>query len=178
MCHRHATPAFAASDWSWVAPLLRRIAGEPGWYRALPEAERESLNARFWAEGRLKLEPWLGPRVRHQAITIRPGTRIAGCERRGDALRVHLDDGGEVDVDHVLYATGYKVNFPSVPLLAAGNLLDRVQCRDGFPVLDDSLQTTVPGLFVTSLPAARDFGLFFAFTAAVRASASIIGRAL
>jgi hypothetical protein len=40
------------------------------------------------------------------------------------------------------------------------------------------MQTTVPGLFVTSLPAARDFGLFFAFTAAVRASAHIVGRAL
>ena len=93
-------------------------------------------------------------------------------------MRVHLDDGGQVDVDHVLYATGYKVDFPSVPLLAAGNLLDRVQCRDGFPVLDNFLQTTVPGLFVTSLPAARDFGLFFAFTAAVRASASIVGGAL
>jgi hypothetical protein len=33
-------------------------------------------------------------------------------------------------------------------------------------------------VFVTSLPAAQDFGLFFAFTAAVRASARMVGRAL
>src|SRR5262249_23176578 len=64
------------------------------------------------------------------------------------------------------------------PLLATGTLLDRIARRDGFPVLDDALQTTVPGLFVTSLPATRDFGSFFAFTAAVRASARIIGRAI
>lgn len=84
----------------------------------------------------------------------------------------------EDEIDHVLYATGYKVNLQRVPLVAAGNLLDRIECRDGYPVLDTSLRTTVPGLFVTSLPAARDLGLFFAFTAAVRASARIVGRAI
>jgi hypothetical protein len=77
----------------------------------------------------------------------------------------------------VIYATGYKVDLTRVPLLAAGTVLDRIARRDGFPVLDDALQTTVPGLFVTSLPATRDFGAFFAFTAAARASARIIGRA-
>jgi cation diffusion facilitator CzcD-associated flavoprotein CzcO len=150
VCHRHETPSFARSDWSWVAPLLERIGGEPGWYRALPQPERHALSARFWAEGRLKLEPWLGPRVHHEAISIRPKTQV----------------------------TGYKVNLERVPFLAAGGLLDRIAIRDGFPVLDDTLQTSVPGLFVTSLPATRDFGLFFAFTAAVRASAHIVGRAL
>lgn len=78
----------------------------------------------------------------------------------------------------MLYATGYKVDMRRVPLLETGNLLQRIECRDGFPVLDNSLQTTVPGLFVTSLPASRDFGLFFGFTVAVRASARIVGRAI
>ena len=147
VCHRHETPAFVASDWSWVEPLLERIGNEPGWYRGLSDAERESLNARFWAEGRLKLEPWLGPRVHREAITIRPRTRVVGCEQRASALRVRLDTGETVEVDHVLYATGYKVDLERVPLLKAGNLLDRIACRDGSPVLDDYLQTTVPGLF-------------------------------
>ena len=75
-------------------------------------------------------------------------------------------------------ATGYKVNLQRVPFLKAGNLIGRIECRDGSPVLDNSLETTVPGLFITSLPATRDFGRFFAFTAAVRASARIVGRAL
>jgi lysine/ornithine N-monooxygenase len=178
VCHRHATPVFAASDWSWVGPLLERIGNEPGWYRGLSDAQRESLNARFWAEGRLKLEPWLGPRVDRAAITIRPRTSVVGCEPTASALRVRLNIGETVDVDHVVFATGYKVDLKRVGLLNAGNLIDRIACRGGSPVLDDYLQTTVPGLFVTSLPAAQDFGLFFAFTAAVRASARIVGHAL
>jgi thioredoxin reductase len=178
VCHRHETPAFVASDWSWVEPLLQRMGNEPGWYRAMPDAERAALNTRFWSEGRLKLEPWLGPRVHHESITIRPETVVLGSELTSTSVRVRLDTGDNVEVDHVLFATGYKVDLKRVSFLSAGNLLQRIQRRDGYPVLDDSLQTTVPGLFVTSLPAVREFGLFFAFTAAVRASARIVGRAL
>jgi cation diffusion facilitator CzcD-associated flavoprotein CzcO len=176
--HRHPTPSFVPSDWSWVGALLDRVGNEPGWYRGLPDAERKALDARFWGEGRLKLEPWLAPRLARDAIAIRPRTRVVGCEQSADALQVRLDAGDALEVDHVVLATGYKVDMRRVALLQAGNLRDRIVCRDGFPVLDDSLQTTVPGLFITRLPATRDFGLFFAFTAAVRASARIVGRAL
>ena len=177
VCHRHDIPSFTTSDWAWVDPLLERIGNEPGWYRGLPDAEREAFNLRFWTEGRLKLEPWLGPRVHRDMITIHPGTRLIGCEPSA-GLRIRFDTGDTVEVDHVLYATGYKVNLRRVALLERGNLLDRIECRDELPRLDDALQTTVPGLFVTSLPATRDFGLFFAFTAAVRASARIVARAI
>jgi hypothetical protein len=81
-------------------------------------------------------------------------------------------------VDHVLYATGYRVDLRRVGFLAAGNLLPRIKREDGFPLLDGTLQSTVPGLFLTSLPATGDFGLFFGFTVAVRASARMVGRAL
>ena len=178
VCHRHDTPDFVVSDWSWLDPLLERIGTEPDWYRGLPESEKKALNDRFWAEGRLRLEPWLGPRVRHDRITVFPRTHVVGCHQEGTTLRVRLDSQRVIDVDHALFATGYKVDLQRVSLLRAGNLLDRIACRDGSPVLDDSLQTSVPGLFITSLPAARDFGLFFAFTAAVRASAHLVGRAL
>ena len=99
-------------------------------------------------------------------------------EESAGALQVRLSTGVQLEVDHVLFATGYKVDLQRVPLLAAGDLLARIETRDGFPVLDTSLQTSIPGLYMTSLPAARDFGLFFAFTSSVRASARIIGRAL
>jgi cation diffusion facilitator CzcD-associated flavoprotein CzcO len=178
VCHRHDTPAFTRSDWSWVNPLLERMSEEPGWFRALPPEERDRLNSRFWTEGRLKLEPWLAPRLRHPAIHVRPHTSVEHAEESAGALRVHLSTGVRLDVDHVLFATGYMVDLQRIPLLADGDLLARIETRDGFPVLDTSLQTSVPGLYMTSLPAARDFGLFFAFTSSVRTSARIVGRAL
>ncbi len=95
VCHRHATPDFTTSDWSWVNPLLERMASDPGWYRRLSDSEREALNGRFWEEGRLKLEPWLGPRVHRDEITIRPRTSIVGSQPNGSSLHVQLNNGEE-----------------------------------------------------------------------------------
>ena len=91
---------------------------------------------------------------------------------------MQLDTGETLEVDRVRFATGDKVDLRRVPMLASGDLLERIRTQDGYPVLDSALQTSVPGLYMTSLPAARDFGLFFALTAAVCASAQILGRAL
>jgi hypothetical protein len=65
-----------------------------------------------------------------------------------------------------------------VPFLAAGNLLGDIDTRGGFPILDDHLQTSVPGLFVTSLAATQDFGSFFGFTVSARTAALLIAGAV
>jgi Pyridine nucleotide-disulphide oxidoreductase len=61
--HRHDPPAFEASHWSFVDELMDTTIRVPGWFRGLPAAERDAIAGRFWAEGRLKLEPWLTPRL-------------------------------------------------------------------------------------------------------------------
>jgi hypothetical protein len=47
--------------------------------------------------------------------------------------------------------------------LANGDGRKRLDSKNGFPVLDDHLQSNVPGLFFTSMCATQDFGPFFAF---------------
>ncbi len=175
--YRHETPAFTASDWSWVNLMVARMARRPAWFRELPDDERADLNQRFWREGRLKLEPWLAPRLAHPEIELLPKTNVAWCRSAGGALNIAFDDGRIRSVDHVLFATGYKVDMGRIPYLSP-RLRSEMSLDQGFPVLDTSLQTTAPGLYVTSLPATRAFGLFFGFTTAVRASAEIIGADL
>ena len=85
---------------------------------------------------------------------------------------------GEVTVDRVILATGYKPSLAQVPFLAAGNLLEAIAATNGSPVLDDAMESSVPGLFFTSMLATGTFGPFFAFTVSARASAYIIGRAV
>lgn len=177
--HRHPTPRFEASDWSWVSPMIHRMVEDPGWFRDLPAKERKALERRFWEEGRLKLEPWLAPRVRADRISVWPERSVVACRGSPEGeIAIELDDGETLAVDHVILATGYRVALDRLPYLAAGNLLTRVEIVDGSPRLDRSLQTSVPGLFITSMPATRDFGAFFAFTVSARASAKLVGRAL
>jgi hypothetical protein len=53
-----------------------------------------------------------------------------------------------------------------------------MQLKDGYPVLDKHLQSSVPGVFFTSMAATQAFGPFFAFTVSVVASTRIIGSFL
>jgi hypothetical protein len=103
---------------------------------------------------------------------------MAACkELPNGELEVSLD-GSTLVVDQIILATGYKVNVEQIPLLTNGNILAHLETRNGFPVLDEHFQSNIPGLFFTSMCATQDFGPFFAFTAAIRTSAQLIGSTL
>ncbi len=177
--HRHDSPAFQASDWSWVNPLVEAIADQPGWFRNLSPAEQDSVNHRLWAEGRLKVEPWLEARVNKASIKLWPNTQIIACDELATGeVAVTLDNRETLAVDQVILATGYKVNIDQVPFLAQGNILETLKIENGFPVLDEHFQTNIPGLFITSMAAVQGFGPFWGFTIAVRTSAKLIGQAI
>jgi thioredoxin reductase len=177
--HRHDSPAFAEADWSWINPLNDAMVDNPGWFRNLSPEEKEAVNYRFWAEGRLKIELWLESRVMKETVKIWPDSQVVSCnELPGGDLTVELDNGERLTVDHVILATGYKVKIDQIPFLACGNILHKLKTSHGYPVLDEHLQTNIPGLFITSMAAAQDFGSFFAFTVSVRTSAKLIGQAI
>ena len=129
----------------------------------------------MWSEGRLKIEPWLEPRLRSERVKVWPHTELASCVAKDSGeFEVKLTNGEVTSIDKIVLATGYKVDIARLPVLASGNLLEQIETRNGFPVLDDHFETTVPGLFITSMPAVQDFGPFFGFTNSVRTSAQLI----
>jgi thioredoxin reductase len=178
MVYRHDTPAFEESDWSWVPEIVAATVDEPGWWRALSPDEQRVLEERLWGEGRLRLEPWLAERIARDDVTLHPNRRIVragpGAER---SLACELDDGTVLQADRVILATGYRADLARLRYLTSG-LLREIEAIDGLPVLDESFGTSVPGLYMTSFLAVRDFGPFMAFTVAARASGRIIGNAL
>jgi len=159
--YRHDTPEFTASDWSFVDGLMDLTATVPGWFRHLPAEEQEAVTRRFWAEGRLKLEPWLTPRLDKPSVHRWPRASVTTCRELPDRIEVGLSDGTRLVVDHIVLATGYKPDMRKVPYLSG--VVDDMELADGFPVLDEHFQSSVPGLFVTGFPATRDFGPFFGF---------------
>ena len=177
--HRHESPKFAEADWSWVPPLVDGMVNAPAWFRGLPQEEKDAIVKRMWGEGRLKVEPWLEKRVMKPNRSIHQKAGLVSCNVRTDgALDVKLDNGDAFVVDDVILATGYKVELERLPFLKNGNLFDKIEVKNGFPVLDPHFQTTAKGLYFTSMSAGQDFGPFFGFTVSVRASAKIIGNAL
>jgi FAD-dependent urate hydroxylase len=176
LTYRHVTPKFTEPDWSWTLPMARRLLDDHGWWRDLPSRDRQEIVDRFWATGRLTLEPWLDARVHRPNIHLHELTRIVAATRRPDrTLDVVLDDGKAINVHHVVLATGYRPDMRRVAFLDRASIVDALAVREGHPVLGAEFQTSLPGLYVTGLAATRDFGPFFGFTVASPIAARIIG---
>ena len=171
--HRHDPPSFETSHWEFFDELMDNTIRIPGWFRRLHAAERDAIARRFWAEGRLKLEPWLTPRLPEGIVHRRPRAAIATCrELPTGEIDVKLSGGERLTVDHVLLATGYKPNLANISYLRP--LLERITTTDGFPALDEHFQTSVRGLFMPGFVATRDFGPFFGFVRGCPAAAALI----
>jgi FAD-dependent urate hydroxylase len=172
--HRHDTPEFTASDWSFVDELLAHTRQTRGWFRRLPERERAAIVQRFWQVGRLQLEPWLADRIARDSVQLWPRAEPAAIDSGpGEAITVTLGDGTRLETDHVLLATGYRVDMRRVPYLP-----DDLHLADGCPVLDEDFQTSLAGLYIPGFPSTRDFGPFFGFVAGATTTAAMIGAAL
>jgi FAD-dependent urate hydroxylase len=175
--HRHEVPRFDRVSWKFVDPYIEQTLATPGWWRTLSVSEQEAVTRKFWEVGRLTLEWWLTPRLQGDQFTRRPGTSVVSVTA-GDcgAATARLSDGTELSVDRIVLATGYKAALGRVPYLAG--VLDRIEVADGFPVLDETFQTSLPGLYLPGFTGTRDFGPFFGFTKGCPAAAALVTRGL
>ncbi|MDD5543575.1 MAG: NAD(P)-binding domain-containing protein [Acidobacteriia bacterium] len=174
LVYRHATPQFAVSDWTWIDPLLDEAGRTPGWFSHLPREQQEDIRRRFWVEGRIKLEPWLGPRIAFENVKLHPQTSLLSWSLSQDHLTARLSDGEAIKVDQVILATGFKVDVRQLSFLSKETILPLLRSVDGYPSLDENFQSTIPGLYFTGLIASRDFGPFFGFVRACPLSAQYI----
>jgi len=174
--HRHAQPRFDRVSWAFAdAPIVNTLA-TPNWWRTLAPAEREAIGRQFWEAGRLTLEWWLAPRLQRGPVRVREHTHVVTATPRDDTVTVGLSDGTQLVADRVVLATGYKADLARVPYLAP--LIGDLRQRDGFPVLDHAMGTSLPGLYLPGFAATNDFGPFFGFVKGATAAATLVGRDL
>jgi cation diffusion facilitator CzcD-associated flavoprotein CzcO len=173
LVHRHDVPRFARVSWRFVDEYLDATVSTPGWWRKLPSSEQQAIARRFWEAGRLTLEWWLPPRLNEGRVHRWPGTQVLEASADGSgSMTITLSNGCRLDADRIVFATGYKADLPRVPYL--DGVISRVEQVDGSPALDESFQSSLPGLYLTGFAASRDFGPFFGFTKACPAAATII----
>jgi thioredoxin reductase len=172
---RHDTPQFGTPDWSFTDSMIENTLRVPGWFRRLDLAEQEAIQKRFWSAGRLQIEQWLWPRVNKRNIRLWPNTTVTNWSlARGGSIEARLKPGDLLAVDQIILATGYRVDLSKVAYLADEIASGRLKTDCGFPILDQNVQTTVTGLYITGQAATRDFGPFFGFVRGCVASALII----
>jgi thioredoxin reductase len=81
-------------------------------------------------------------------------------------LRAHDGSAKEIVADHVIAATGYKVNLARLRFLS-DDLCSAIRTAGGAPVLSRGFESSVPGLYFSGIAAAASFGpvMRFAFGA-------------
>ena len=151
---------------------LSQLVARPALLRRLPRAlQRRALRRSIVAGAAL----WLRPRL--VDLPINSGRHVVQASRSNGHLRLQLDDGATRDVDHVLLATGYRVDIRRYAFLGR-EIQDGLRCVEGYPMLDGGFQSTVPGLYFLGATASQSFGPLVRFVAGTDFAARSVARSL
>jgi len=159
-----------------VGPLwYSRLVATPALLRLLPAKTRERI-----AQRSIRPACSYFVKVRLDGVTITLATEVRRAHPDAGGLRLELSDGTVRRVDHLLLATGYRIDVRRYPFLHP-SILDRLRVVDGYPQLRRGLESSVDGLHILGAPAARSFGPTMRFVsgswyAASRTAAEIAAR--
>ena len=146
---------------SWLVHL-------PSVFRRIPRQVQDPLAVRAV---RPAASAWLVPRMADVPLIL--GRRVLSAAESNGRVELTLDDGTRLRPEHVLLATGYRVDLARYTFLPQ-ELLREITRVDGYPRLGPGFESSVPGLHFLGAAAAWSFGPLFRFVA----GADYAGRAL
>ena len=155
---------------SQVGPFpLNWLVEAPGIIHHFTEQSRDRLNERCLAATAVL---WLRSRLRD--VPVNEGRRILDARQDGDRIALKLDDGTR-HYDHVLLATGYRIDVDKMNILDQ-RLRERIARRGGLPMLSAGFESTVAGLHFVGSSAVASFGPLLRFIAGAGFAARRITR--
>jgi Pyridine nucleotide-disulphide oxidoreductase len=124
-------------------------------YRWLPDTTRVRLVHRVLGPAGAW---WLRPRLRAD-VPVLTSTSVSRVEPSNGGVRLGMagPDRRELEVEHVIAGTGYRVGVERLDFLAP-ELRRMLECLDGAPRLSRHFESSVPGLYFVGLSAAITFG--------------------
>ena len=156
---------------AWSLYALTYYAGA---HRHLPAPVRHALVRRV-------LGPlgawWLRERFAGR-VSVTQGHAVRRAARDGDRVRLELAGERPLTADHVIAATGYRVDLAAMDFL--GHALRASLTRSGrtpAPLLGPDFVSSVPGLHFTGLPAAASYGPLMRFVVGTEYASSRVARA-
>lgn len=99
-------------------------------------------------------------------VPLSLGFQIDGAEISGGQVHLRLTgrDGTVEDhfADHVIVATGYRVDLGRLPFLGQ-DVLSQTRCLGHAPILSANFESSIPGLYFLGLASANSFGPMMRF---------------
>lgn len=122
---------------------------------------------------------WLKERFENR-VDSQLGCRIRSAQADGKRVRLLLEQRGatrELETDHVIAGTGFKVDVDKMHYLDAG-LRANIAREGPMPKLDANFETSVPGLFVVGIASAPTFGPVMRFMFGAKHVGPVLARRL
>ena len=149
---------------------VSRLVAMPNLFRRLP---RELQDRLAYRSIRPAATGWLLDRTADVKMTF---TReVSEARGDGDGVHLKLNDGSRRQVDHVILATGYRIDVAREPVV--GDSLRRgLRLHDGYPILRAGFESSVPGLHFVGAYSAWSFGPIMRFVAGTKFTAHAIAK--
>jgi Pyridine nucleotide-disulphide oxidoreductase len=107
-------------------------------------------------------------------------TRMKGASVRGNSISLEFTQEGadkELQFDHVICATGYKVKLPRLAFLN-GSIQKQMITPDDVPLLTSNFESVVPGLYFVGLASSNSFGPLCRFAYGAKFTSKRLSRHL
>jgi cation diffusion facilitator CzcD-associated flavoprotein CzcO len=152
-------------------PGISMLVETPKAFTAIPRRLQQRLHHRA-------IRPagagWLRDRVEGH-VAVSNGVSVRCASSCADAAVLTLDDGTTREVDHVLLATGYRVDISRYSFLGP-RLMHNIRRQNGYPVLGAGFESSVPGLHFVGATAALSYGPLLRFVAGTGYASTALTR--
>lgn len=149
----------------------------PGVFRRLPSEVRVPRARRVLGPAGAN---WLRDRVEGH-VPILTGHSVTWAKPLDGRVRLGIDgprqESTELEADHVIAATGYRVRLDRLTLLSA-EIRSRLKALDGSPAVGPDYQSSVTGLYFIGTAVAPTFGPVARFVYGARHAASTLAPRL
>jgi hypothetical protein len=150
---------------------ISRLVGFPNVFRRLPRGLQDRISYRA-------IRPagtgWQKPYLAHVPMTL--DCLVTAAEIMGDKVHLKLSNGTDRLVDHVIVATGYRVDTARYNFFSP-TIQKSLRTVRGYPVLKRGLESSIPGLHFVGKPAAWSFGPLLNFVSGAHFAGAELVRA-
>jgi FAD-dependent urate hydroxylase len=149
---------------------ISQLMARPDLLKLLPRSLQSKLRIRSVRPAGAR---WLVDRLKDVPILL--NTAVSSFSVAGDKINVRLSDGSSRTVDHILLGTGYRVDVSKYAFLSPG-IVTSLKTVNGFPLLQEGMETSVPGLHILGAPGIWTFGPLLQFVSGTTYACGSLAR--
>jgi FAD-dependent urate hydroxylase len=149
---------------------ISQLMARPDLLKMLPRSLQNKLRIRSVRPAGAR---WLVDRLKE--VPIQLNTAVSSFSVTGDKITVRLSDGSSRTVDHILMGTGYRVDVSKYAFLSPG-IVSSLKTLNGFPLLQEGMETSVPGLHILGAPGIWTFGPLLQFVSGTHYASKSLTR--